>query len=61
MSMSKKDYVAVAAVFAPMAGEMGDSCCEAVVEDIANKLADVFAADNPRFDRAVFLKACGVA
>ncbi len=27
---------------------------------LANELADYFAADNPRFDRARFLTACGV-
>ena len=26
----------------------------------ANKFAKQYAADNPRFDRAKFLKACGV-
>lgn len=28
--------------------------------DMANRMADVFAADNPRFDRERFLKACGL-
>jgi len=30
------------------------------VRDIALALADVFAADNPRFDSERFLTACGV-
>ncbi len=30
-------------------------------EDDAHALADVFERDNPKFDRARFLKACGVA
>jgi hypothetical protein len=30
------------------------------VRDIALALADVFAADNPRFDEERFLTACGV-
>ena len=28
------------------------------VEDIGNILADIFGADNPRFDRGRFLSAC---
>ncbi len=28
--------------------------------DMAEKLADYFASDNPRFDRERFLTACGV-
>ena len=30
------------------------------VEYLADNIADTLAADNPRFDRARFLKACGV-
>ncbi len=29
-------------------------------EETAHVLADVFARQNPRFDREKFLKACGV-
>lgn len=28
--------------------------------DFAFAMADIFAADNPRFDREQFLKACGI-
>jgi hypothetical protein len=28
------------------------------VQDIADILADIFGADNPRFDRGRFLSAC---
>lgn len=31
-----------------------------VCADIANGLADMFEQDNPKFDRDLFLKACGV-
>lgn len=30
------------------------------LESVARRLADYFATDNSRFDRARFLKACGV-
>jgi hypothetical protein len=30
-------------------------------EAVALELADLFARDNPRFDRARFLSACGLA
>lgn len=60
MSMSKKDYVAVAAKIANRFAEAG-SAERSVIRVLVDDLADVFAADNPRFDRAVFLKACGVA
>ncbi len=33
---------------------------EATRQKIAAQLADACAADNPRFDRARFLAACGV-
>lgn len=52
--MTKKDYIAVAAVMnSAMIGN-------ADPERVARKLAEVFALDNPRFDRARFLAACGV-
>lgn len=31
------------------------------LDDLAHDLAGEFAADNPRFDTARFLKACGLA
>ena len=31
-----------------------------VREQVGGKLADYFAADNPRFDREKFLEACGL-
>ena len=57
--MTRKDYVAIAEAFA-------DSRPSAVTtpvqfyqwEDTRNKVANVFAEDNPRFDRQRFYKAC---
>jgi len=60
--MTRKDYVLIANViqsqvknwegFTPEGGE--------AVEGLARTLANQLQADNPRFDRARFLVACGV-
>lgn len=53
--MTKKHYIMIAArikaqrVLSPL-----------VADTLAVLLADDFAADNPRFNRPVFLAACGV-
>lgn len=63
--MSKKTYEAVAAVVrrevdqVPLLPESGPAV-EWTSARIAAGLADVFAAENPRFDREKFLKAAGV-
>ena len=61
--MTRKDYAALAAglregVEATKACHSKDAqdAYEMAVYDVAR----VLAADNPRFDRARFLKACGV-
>ena len=61
--MTRKDYVRFAAMFKSvhvyyLSQDKPDG--EKAVEWIANKSADIFQADNPAFDRAKFLKACGV-
>lgn len=56
--MTRKDYVLIAEVFANF-GQMIE-LEETIGADIARNLADAFGADNPRFDRARFLDACGV-
>lgn len=65
MSLSRKHYTAVADVFAPRlvnapTGTDWDFGYTCAAKAIANDLADIFAADNPAFDRARFLAACGV-
>ena len=30
------------------------------IRDVAYRMADLFAGDNPRFNRERFLKACGI-
>lgn len=58
--MSKKDYQAIArAIYAAREDMLPrDSTAEDVRMFIASELADVLAADNPRFDRARFVEAC---
>jgi hypothetical protein len=51
--MTRKDYVMIAKVFARSAG---DDLAKLLAEDLADKLQ----ADNPRFDRARFIEACGI-
>lgn len=56
--MTRKDYQLISEVFA----QFGNICNleETIGADIARNLADALQADNPRFDRARFLEACGV-
>lgn len=52
--MSKKDYIRIAAVLAQWrASESSASITAAITLD----LAEVFAADNPRFDKSRFFQA----
>ena len=57
--MSRKDYVAIAAV---IAGEVacagGNKYKLRTASNIARSMADVFARDNSRFDREFFYTAC---
>jgi hypothetical protein len=53
--MTRKDYKLIAEVIA--VSWFGSAELKA---DLVNNLADEFALDNPRFDKARFLKACGV-
>jgi hypothetical protein len=55
--MTRKDYVLIAAVIKAASDAPGYSERNAFV---AFALADALALDNPRFDRARFLTACGV-
>lgn len=60
--MTRKDYQLIAAVFQKanetLTGTGTDR--ETIIATIADDIADVLATDNPRFDRARFLKACGL-
>lgn len=70
--MTKKDYVALAAaVYAARPAEhavtkatwndkMWASGCNSAREHIARSIVRICAADNPRFDKNKFYKACGL-
>ena len=59
MTMTKKDYIAIADCILSARNE----CCKTAplaLNMVVSYLVDKLAADNPRFDRARFLTACGV-
>ena len=57
-NMTRKDYELIASVFASFA----DICdlSETIGADIAQRLAEELAEENPRFNSARFLSACGL-
>jgi hypothetical protein len=69
MALSRKNYEAVAAIVKgsrlvdPRTGPASDRRdvgYESALDEVAGRLATYFATDNPRFDRARFLDACGL-
>ena len=59
--MTRKDYVMISSILKGMQkqfkeGEEGNTLLWILAQQFANELQ----ADNPRFDRARFLEACGV-
>lgn len=59
--MSRKDYEAIAESFDHALAEVErDSESPIRIATLAKELADKFAKDNPAFNRARFLLACGV-
>lgn len=54
MSLSRKDYEAIAEIL------MHSNKFETPHYFIANELSTYFASENGRFDKARFMKACGV-
>lgn len=60
--MTRKDYIALADTILAAKRATPDTDATILGIDIATRsIADALAADNPRFDRARFLAACGVA
>ena len=57
--MTRKDYVRFAAMLKVMRA-MNRKHSTVTPTTMCYPIADIFAADNPRFDRVRFLKACGV-
>lgn len=64
--MTKKDYAAIAAIFARIDcnpendSDLYDAGHTTAMRCMALELCTVFKRDNPRFDRDRFLKACGI-
>lgn len=62
MSMSKKNYVAIAAIIQNARANTSpeDKVAREAITYIASDLARVFARDNSRFNSDKFLRACGL-
>lgn len=58
MSMTKKDYELIASQINGSRFYRNEQYI--VTEFLVNRLANVFKADNPKFDRDKFLEACGI-
>jgi hypothetical protein len=54
--MTRKDYIETANILNGFSGEIHPQ----VFEDLVEEFAQFFLADNDRFDKARFEKACGV-
>lgn len=54
--MSRKDYELIAGVISNSQGLTRGG----IMDTLAERFADELAKENPRFDRAKFLKACKV-
>jgi hypothetical protein len=59
--VTRKDYEAIASCIRGEREGWSQPEPRIAVSRIARHLAEIMAADNPRFDRKRFLAACGVA
>lgn len=65
MSMSRKDYVAAAEIIANEVKNISDMTpvrkltAEQTLRSVAGGMCTMFAMDNGRFDRHIFMRACG--
>lgn len=58
--MTRKDYVAISGAFVEVLPLVKTENERLITHEIAFKLSQVMRTDNPRFDEAVFLRACRV-
>ncbi len=58
--LSRKHYKAIAEIVKKNTTKVDKIILYVKRADMVCDLADYFAADNPRFDRARFLEACGL-
>ena len=59
--MTRKDYILIAAALNSVRPHNHDFSDVVKCDAHAHAVAEALAQDNPRFDRARFLTACGVA
>jgi hypothetical protein len=57
--MTRKDYVSTAEILDVLVSTVSDEDLPLVL-DAVDAFAEMFAKDNERFQRSVFLNACGV-
>jgi hypothetical protein len=57
--MTRKDYVSTAEILDVLVSTVSDEDLPKVL-DAVDAFADMFAKDNERFQRSVFINACGV-
>jgi hypothetical protein len=57
--MTRKDYVSTAEILEVLVQNVNDEDFPLVLEAV-DAFAEMFAKDNERFQRSVFLNACGV-
>lgn len=58
--MTKKHYIAIAAELQAALSLAEGKEARKSVERIAEGLANIFANDNPRFEKRKFMVACGI-
>jgi len=59
--MQKRHFIAIAAAIKGIiAADPDNAVRTATIGSVARALASVFQAENPRFDRDRFLRACGL-
>ena len=57
--MTRKDYVATADILEVLVATATDESFPDI-QDAVDAFAEMFANDNPRFDRKRFVEACGI-
>ena len=60
MGMTRKDYNSISAAVKDSVKETTELKAAYALKYLAERLAVIMAADNPRFDKAKFMAACGV-
>jgi len=58
--MTKKNYEAIASMIHRHRSEDTSGTGSGTLSMVADSLANIFQADNPRFNRAQFFAACGM-